>query len=140
MRIGTHNRMLSLRSFFTKDWFVEMFIEVFTYPVYIITQGGLLWASYQFIHVVVTTIVNVINSLQINKLFDKRISFAALFFASSTGIVLKRLIRFFNHNPEKSETEEPHYDDIEPKISKKKKKNFRKILSKSHSLNDSVDN
>ena len=26
MRIGTHNRMLSLRAFFTKDWFVDMFI------------------------------------------------------------------------------------------------------------------
>ena len=138
MRIGTHNRMLSLRSFFTKDWFVEMFIEVFTYPVYIITQGGLLWASYQFIHVVVTTIVNVINSLQINKLFDKKIGFAALFFASSTGIVLKRLVKFFNHNPE-PEPEDPQYEEIDSKKSKKKKKNLRKPSSKSHSLNDLLD-
>ena len=117
-----------------------MFIQLFSYPTYIITQGGILYSSHQFIHVIVTTVINVINALQMNKLFDKRIGFVARFFALSTGLILKRLVRFFNHNPDAQETATSNKDDIEAKPSKGKKKKIRKTLSKSHSLNDLLDN
>ena len=78
MRIGNVDRILTLNSFFTVAWFKALFIEAFTLPAYWIMQCGIIFASYQFLHFAVTTIIHVINALQINKVFGKRIGFIAI--------------------------------------------------------------
>ena len=67
MRIGTTNRMLTLNAFFSEDWFKSMFIQLFSYLTNFLTQGGILFATYQFMHFLVTTFIHVINALQILK-------------------------------------------------------------------------
>ena len=55
-----------------------MFIELFIYPTYIPTQGGILNATYQFMHFLVTAFLHVINALQMKKILDKRIGFSRM--------------------------------------------------------------
>ena len=134
MRIGTSDRILTLNSFFTPEWFKTMFIQLFSWPTYILTQCGIIFATYQFLHFIVTAIIHVINALQINKVFGKKLGFATILLATSTGLLLKRMVRFFNHNPpdDPENTAKELHVSLPPKPKFKHKRN----KSKAQSLND----
>ena len=67
--------MLTSNAFCSEAWFKSMFIQLFSYPTHLLTEGGIQYAIYQFMHFLVTTFIHVIIALQRNKFFDKTIGF-----------------------------------------------------------------
>ena len=60
------------------------------------------FAIYQFLQISVRTIVYVIKTLPPYNFFGDKVSFLAVLFMSTTGIVLKRTLQFFDHKPKES--------------------------------------
>ena len=111
MRIGTTDRILTLKTIFSQNWFRTMLINTFGWPYDIPTKCVLYFETYHFLHFAVTTVVNVINTPQLNKIFRFHIAFLGVLIMSTTGFFFKRTIKFFHHNLPKNDDD----DDKNPK-------------------------
>ena len=81
MRIGATDRLLTLNTILAGRWFKGMLND---------NVDGHIFAA--------TTILYVINILQLNKMFENEAGFFADPFVSTTGIILKRTLHLFHHS------------------------------------------
>ena len=100
IRIGTTDLILALNTCCTRHWFRDMLLYTFGWLCYTLTKWGLHYATYQYLHFAVTTIVNYYSPIK--KMFGNKIGSFAVLFVSTTGIILRRTLLFFYHNPKDS--------------------------------------
>ena len=82
-----------------------MLIDSFGWPYFILTKCSFCCAAYHFAHFALTTIVHVINTLQLEKMFGNKKGFLAVLFMSNSGILLKKTLRYCDHDPNYSADE-----------------------------------
>ena len=65
LRIGLHDKLLTLTPLFTPTWFSDAFIALFGYPCYILTQCGIYFSTFLFVQATLTLIVKLYKTISI---------------------------------------------------------------------------
>ena len=74
LRIGLHDHLVNLLPLFNPNWFSQAFINLFGYPGYILTQGGIYFSTLLFIREVLTFLVSFYRTISIKYNLQSNIS------------------------------------------------------------------
>ena len=74
LRIGFHDKLINLTPLFTPTWFSDVFIALFGYPCYILTQCGNYFFTYLFIQTLLTLIVKLYKTSSIKYNLEQNIT------------------------------------------------------------------
>ena len=78
LRIGLHDKLITLTPLFTPTWFSDAFIALFGYPYYILTQCGIYFSSFFFIQATITLIIKLFKQFQLYTIFNKILLYLVL--------------------------------------------------------------
>ena len=65
LRIGIHDKSLNLTPLFTPTWFSDVFIALFGYPCFVLTQCGICFSTFFFVQAVITLIIKLYITISI---------------------------------------------------------------------------
>ena len=65
LRIRLHNKLINMTPLSTSTWFSDAFIALFGYPCYILTQCGIYFSTFLFVHATITLIIKLYKTLSI---------------------------------------------------------------------------
>ena len=65
LRIGLHYKLIHLTPLFTPTWFSDVFIALFAYPCYILTQCGIYLPTILFIQATITLLIKLYKTIPI---------------------------------------------------------------------------
>ena len=95
LRIGLHDKLLTLTPPFTPTWLSDAFIALFGYPCYFLTQCGIYFSTFLFVQATLTLIVKVYQTISIKyNLTNNITSFSSIahgFFNILTAQMVKDL-------------------------------------------------
>ena len=111
LRIGLHDYMLNLTSFFAPDWFTDAFIKLFGYRCYILTQYGIYFPTGLFLQFAFNTLNSIYRSFTVRNLLKKRISvISALgfgFFGTITLTLMTAMIKSSDSHSDSEDSDSP---------------------------------
>ena len=97
LRIGLHDKLLSLTPLFTPTWFSDAFIALFGYPCYILTQCGLYFSTFLFVQATLTLIIKLYKTLSIKNNMKNNITL----FSSIAHVLTARMVNDLNETQNK---------------------------------------
>ena len=105
--------------FFSAQWFVDEFIKVFGYPAYILTQCGILFSTFLFLHTIFSFLLSCFKTFKVKKLLHNNITIIAALAHGFFGIVSSSLINNPNtqSSPKRYLKAPPNSDSISPSSS-----------------------
>ena len=98
VRIGLHDKLLSLTPLFTPEWFSDTFIQIFGYPCYILTQCGIYFSTFMFLHTVISFLIKSLKSITIKYNLKNNISIIASLTHGFCDVVTSEMITDLNND------------------------------------------